>query len=169
MIHWYVVHTQPQVEARALWHLQRQGFECFLPRIRKLVRHARKVEAKLIPLFPRYLFVHFHLDAVRWRAINGTRGVVHLLANGHSPLPVPQGVVETLRRQCDEHDAVPLAALGIFTKGRKVRIKSGAFVGQVGEVVEISSQGYCDRVQLLLSFLGVQTSLQLPSYAIEAA
>jgi transcriptional antiterminator RfaH len=168
MMRWYVVHTQPQAETRALWHLRRQGFECFLPRIRKLVRHARKVEPRLVALFPRYLFVRLRLDAVRWRAINGTRGVVNLLANGDSPLPVPHGAVETLHRQCDAEDAVPPSALGLFTKGLKVRIMSGAFIGQVCEVVEAPSQG-CDRVQLLLNFLGVQTNLYLPPHAIEAA
>jgi transcriptional antiterminator RfaH len=165
---WYVVHTQPQAETRALWHLRNQGFDCFLPRIRKLVRHARKVEAKLAPLFPRYLFVQFGLNAVRWRSINNTRGVINLLANGDSPLAVREGVVEELIKQCDRQSAVPLAALGIFAKGVKVRIKAGAFAGQVGEVIEVCSQ-CCDRVQLLLNFMGVQTSLQLPSYAIEAA
>ena len=33
MTRWYVVHTQPQAEAKALWHLENQGFDCFLPRI----------------------------------------------------------------------------------------------------------------------------------------
>ena len=168
MMRWYVVHTQPQAETRALWHLRRQGFECFMPRIRKLVRHARKVEARLAPLFPRYLFVHLRLDAVRWRSINGTRGVVTLLANGDTPLPVADGTVETLYRQCDAQDAVPLSTLGLFTKGLKVRIVGGAFAGQVCEVAEAPSQD-CERVRLLLNFLGVQTSLHLPSYVIEAA
>jgi transcriptional antiterminator RfaH len=168
MMHWYVVHTQPRAEARALWHLQNQGFQCFLPRVRRLSRHARKVELALAPLFPRYLFVCFELDATRWRAINGTRGVVSLLARDRRPLPVPTGVVEDLLVQCDEQGVAPLAALSVFTKGLKVRIKNGPFIGQTGEVAETFAQGR-DWVQVLLNLLGVQASLQLPSYAIEAA
>jgi transcriptional antiterminator RfaH len=168
MTRWYVVHTQPQAEARALWHLENQSFYCFLPRVVQLRRHARQVKPVLVPLFPRYLFARFDLDMTRWRAINGTRGVVSLLANGPCPLPVPQGVIEALLEMCDRRDVTPLAAMGVFTKGLKVRIKSGVFTGQTGEITEILPQGD-DRVHVLLTLLGVQTGLRLPSYAIEAA
>jgi transcriptional antiterminator RfaH len=168
MTRWYVVHTQPRAEARALWHLETQGFNCFLPRVVELRRHARQVNPVLAPLFPRYLFVRFDLDMTRWRAINGTRGVISLLANGPSPLPVPHGVIEALLARCDRRGAAPLAALGVFTKGLKVRIKSGAFKGQTGEIAEILPRG-SDRVHVLLTLLGAQSELRLPAYAIEAA
>jgi transcriptional antiterminator RfaH len=167
MTHWYVVHTQPQAEARALWHLENQGFHCFLPRVVGFRRHARQVKTVLAPLFPRYLFARFDLDITRWRAINGTRGVVSLLANGPHPLPVPHGAVEELLTKCDRRGAVPLAAMGVFTTGLKVRIKSGVFTGQTGKITEILPQGN-DRVHVLLTLLGAETDLRLPSYAIEA-
>jgi transcriptional antiterminator RfaH len=168
MRRWYVVHTQPKAEARALWHLENQGFDGFLPRVAQLRRHARQIKPVLVPLFPRYLFVRFDLDATRWRVINGTRGVVSLLANGPCPLPIPEGAVEELLTKCDQRGAVPLTAIGIFTKGLKVRIKSGTFSGQTGEITEVIPQGH-DRVQVLLTFLGIEIGVQLPSYAIEAA
>jgi transcription elongation factor/antiterminator RfaH len=168
MTRWYVVHTQPQAEARALWHLENQGFCCFLPRVVELKRHARQVRPVLAPLFPRYLFIRFDVDVTRWRAINGTRGVVSLLANGPCPLPVPAGVVESLLTKCDRRGAAPLTAMGVFTEGVRVRIKSGAFSGQTGEITKVLAQGG-DRVHVLLTLLGVQTDLRLPSYAIEAA
>ncbi len=167
MTRWYVVHTQSQSEARALWHLENQDFHCFLPRVVELRRHARQARPMLVPLFPRYLFARFDLDVTRWRAINGTRGVVSLLANGPCPLPVPHGAIEALLTQCDRRGAVPLAAMGVFAKGLKVRIKSGAFTGQTGELTEILRGG--DRVHVLLTLLGAETDLRLPSYAIEAA
>ena len=86
MIRWYVVHTQPQAEEKACWHLATQGFECFLPRVVGIKRHARRVQPVLAPLFPRYLFACFDLDATRWRAINGTRGVV-AVSYTHLTLP----------------------------------------------------------------------------------
>lgn len=163
---WFVVYTQPQAETRALQHLERQGFHCFLPRIRRLRRHARKVEPVTAPLFPRYLFVHLELGTRCWRAINGTRGVVGLLSDGSRPLPVPRGVVEDLLRGCDEGAVVPAAALAGLTKHSKIRITSGPFAGQLAEVADIVRR---DWVEVLLNILGVPTSLALPSYAIEAA
>jgi transcriptional antiterminator RfaH len=166
MTRWYVVHTLPQSEARALWHLESQGFRCFLPRFHKIRRHARKSELVLAPLFPRYLFSELDLSATAWRAINGTRGVISLLANGPDPIPVRQGVVEALLAQCDQGGAVPLSTIGLFTEGAKIRITSGPFTGQVGNVAEIPAR---DRVLVLLNFLGAPARIQLPSYAIEAA
>jgi transcription antitermination factor NusG len=79
---------------------------------------------------------------------------------------VRQGVIEALIEQCDETGAVPLTALGLFSQGIKVRITSGPFTGQIGEVDRISAG---DRVMVLLNFMGVQTSLPLPPFAVEAA
>jgi len=168
MTRWYVVHTQSQAEERARWHLANQGFECFLPRVMGIRRHARRVQSVLAPLFPRYLFAHFDLDATRWRAINGTRGVVGLLTDGARPLAVPAGAVESLLVKSDSHGTVPLVAMGVFTKGHNVRIKSGTFAGQTGLITEILP-GVRDRVRILLMLLGAETELQVPSYAIEAA
>lgn len=166
MKRWYVVHTQTRAEERAQWHLRNQGFECFVPRCLKTRRHARKTDTVLEPLFPRYLFAHFDADASRWLAINGSRGVVALLTDGNRPVPIPEGVIEELRSHSDEAGVTPLSALGMFWKGRKVRVKSGPFQGQIGEVADALTKGR-DRVQILLSMLGVETSMQIPSYALE--
>ena len=76
---WYVVQSHPHAELRAVAHLQRQGFETYLPRYRKRRRHARRIETVEAPLFPRYLFVSIDLATQRWRAIHSTIGVSHLV------------------------------------------------------------------------------------------
>lgn len=166
MKRWYVVYTQPKKEERALWHLRNQGFECFLPRYRKLRRHARRMDSTLEPLFHRYLFARFDAATVAWRTINGTRGVVGLLASETCPKPVPDGVVETLQDRTDQDGATPLTALGVLTRGLKVRVLSGPFADQRGVVTAVP-QGIHDRVQILLTLLGVPTHLSVPDYAIE--
>jgi hypothetical protein len=40
---WYAVYTRPHAEARALEHLQRQGYHAYLPRYRTRVSHARRL------------------------------------------------------------------------------------------------------------------------------
>ena len=168
MERWYVVHTQARAEDRAQWHLRNQGFDCFVPRCRKVRRHARKTDTVLEPLFPRYMFARFDMDASRWLAINSSRGVVSLLGDGKRPLPISDDFVEKLMADTDEQGATPLTALGVFWKGRKVRIKTGPFAGQMGEVAEVLAKGR-DRVHVLLSMLGHQTGMQLPTYALETA
>ena len=56
-ITWCVARTQLLKELVAKQHLTEQGYEVYLPRFKKICRHARKVEEKLVPLFPRYVFV----------------------------------------------------------------------------------------------------------------
>jgi transcriptional antiterminator RfaH len=168
MDRWYVVYTQPRSEERALWHLTTQGFRCFLPKFTRLRSHARRKSMILEPLFPRYLFARFDCDMTRWRSINGSRGVVQLLTQGPDPIPVPHGVIEKLVAETDDGGATSLSALGVFWKGRKVRINDGAFAGQVAEIEDLSTNGSL-RVKLLLSLLGRTTSVELSACVLEPA
>jgi transcription antitermination factor NusG len=58
--------------------------------------------------------------------------------------------------------------MSVFVRGLKVRITSGAFSGQTAKVKEIYAE-VRDRVHALLTLLGAEVKLQLPSYATEAA
>lgn len=130
-ITWCVAHTQPLKEVTAQQHLLDQGFEAYMPRFKKTVRHARKVEEKLVPLFPRYIFVGMDLSPARWRSVNGTRGVSHLLmTNDLNPAKVPTRIVDELRAKEIGNGIVPVASLVNFVKGEKVRIVEGAFTDQ---------------------------------------
>jgi transcriptional antiterminator RfaH len=154
---WYVVHTQPACEERAAMHLATQGYRVFCPRFRKTVRHARKCTSKLAALFPGYLFVMLDPSHDRWRAINGTRGVIRLLTLGDAPQPTPAGVVEDLQAQTDDHGALVLApALSV---GQRVRIAEGPLADLVGTLQRLDG---ADRVRVLLDLLGrsVPASLQ---------
>ena len=167
MKRWYVIHTQARREDQALWHLRNQGFECFLPRLRRRRTHARKARTVMEPLFPRYLFAFFDSATAKWRAINGSRGVVNLLTDGARPVPVPEGVVEKLLGNADAEGVTSFAALAGLWKGRKVRICDGSFAGQIAQVETVAPSNA--RVGLLLSLLGRATRLQVFAYAIEPA
>ena len=163
---WYVVYTQPRGEDHAMKHLVHQGFRCFLPRLRKIRRHARRIDAVLEPLFPRYLFIDMDIEATTWRPINGTRGVIGLVTSGNRPSTAPAGVVEKLMADADADGVIPLTTLGFLAPGASVTVKSGAFKGQTGILQSILLHGQ-DRVKVLLNLLGARASLQLPSYAVE--
>ena len=166
MQRWHVVHTQPRAEEKALWHLCNQGFRCFLPKLRKVRRHARRENIVVEPLFPRYLFTSFDSAITRWSPINGSRGVVGIITNGSAPIPVPVGIVEGLQTAADRDGVTPLGVLARLSKGCKVRITAGAFGGQIAEIEALPMSGG-DRVRLLLSLLGRAISIELPAYAIE--
>lgn len=153
MTRWYVVHTKPRAEEKAVSHLQNQAFNCFMPR-----SHARKASPVWAPLFPHYLFVRSELEIARWRAINGTRAVVGLLTNGKLPLLLPTGVVEALLTKSDQQCIVPLTAMGVFVKGLKARIRGSAFAAQTARINEIFAEER-DRVRVLLTLLGAEAQM----------
>lgn len=163
---WYAVYTKPRGEEQALSHLQAQGFRCFLPRLRKTRTHARRRDVVLEPLFPRYLFTSFDLAVTRWRAINGSRGVVQVLTQNDVPLSVPKGIVETILHEVDEHGVTNILTVLGLAAGSKVRINSGPFEGKLAEVRSAPTKG-SDRVALLLEILGKDASLQLPAHLVE--
>ena len=93
---WFVARAHPNRENSAQFNLDRLGFRNFAPRIRSTVRHARRVQDALRPLFPCYVFVVIDLSKHRWRSVNGTFGVASLIMGAEQPKPVPPGVVEGL-------------------------------------------------------------------------
>lgn len=167
MITWCVAHTQPSKELLAKQHLQEQGYEVYLPQFKKTRRHARKVEEVLAPLFPRYIFVGMDLSTARWRSINGTRGVSHLLMGDElNPAKISPQIIEDLKAQELGCGVVPILSLETFIKGDKVRVLEGVFKDHEATFETLDDKS---RVKLLLNFLGRQTEITLPPYAVEAA
>ena len=93
---WFVARVHPNRENSAQFNLDRLGFRSFAPRVRRTVRHARKLRNVLAPLFPGYVFLILDLSRDRWRAVNSTFGVASLIMGAEQPMPVPRGVVEAL-------------------------------------------------------------------------
>lgn len=155
-VRWYVVYTEEREEMTARKHLQKLGFECFLPRYRKLRRHARKIEPVFSPLFPRYLFVAFDARVDRWRQINVTRGVARLITSGEVPLPISAGELERLRVKCGTTELLPEDPAAVLKPGQRVIITSGCFADQVAQY-EGTDEG---RVILLLDLLGQRVKLR---------
>jgi transcriptional antiterminator RfaH len=166
MITWYAAYTQPHAEARALEHLERQGYSTYLPRYRRLVRHARKRAAVLRPLFPRYLFVGLDRLSQRWRPIRSTVGVVGLVTSGDEPVPVAPEIVETLRRREGEGAFDLLSPAQRLRAGDAVRVTQGPFEDLIGRLLGMADQ---ERVYVLLELLGRTVRAELPAMAVEAA
>ena len=148
---WYAVQCQPNRERYAAMQLRGQGFRLFLPLRPKTWRHARRMETRLVPFFPGYLFIALDLDREPWRSVNGTFGVQRLVApgSGGPPIPLPEGFVEALFSQADERGC--LRPGGLLRVGQAVRILAGPLGERTGELIEVSEAG---RLRLLIDFLG---------------
>ena len=157
---WFAVQSQPRREEGAQMLLNNQGYRTFLPRIKATRSHARKIENILAPFFPRYLFIILNMQRDQWRSVNGTFGVSRLVMQGERPLPVPNGILEPMIACADERGLMHFDAGHKLHVGQRVEIMTGPLARQIGEIERLDG---CDRVELLLEFMGQATRVKVSS------
>ena len=152
---WYLLHCKPREDARALEHLERQGYNCYLPTlVLEQLRHGRKVERRE-SLFPRYLFIRLDEINSNWYPIRSTRGVSQIVRFNAQPVPVKDEIVELIRARLAQKPArVPY-----LQPGERVRITEGAFSDV--EAIFVSSDGD-ERVVLLMNILHREQRVRFP-------
>jgi transcriptional antiterminator RfaH len=151
MQRWYLIHTKPSSELVAETNLQRQGYEIYLPRlIQSSFRGSR--QERVVPLFPRYLFLRLSEGLQSLGPIRSSVGVAGVVRFGSSYAVVADGVLNSLRARGEQGSGFHrLAVRPPLRFGTRVRVTSGLFDGLEG-VFERESGA--DRVVLLLKLLG---------------
>jgi transcriptional antiterminator RfaH len=163
---WCVVQTHVHSEAKAAAHLLRQGYDIYLPRYLKRRRHARRVENVPAPLFPRYLFVGLDLETARWRSIQSTQGVSHLICNSNEPALMPLSVIADLRKREDDNGLIRLDPPPLYAPGDKIRVVDGVFGDSFGLFEGMADR---DRIAILLDLLGRKVRVVLDRESVAAA
>jgi len=162
---WYVVHTHPREELKALGHLRRQNYEAYLPRYAKKIRHARRVERVMRPFFPRYLFVSLNLAMQDWCPIRFTLGVCDVVCFGGRPTPLPTGVIEELQCYEDAEGCVGFKRQNTIKTGDEVVMLSGPFARLFGLCEFVADN---ERVSILLDLLGRKVRVMVEAEAVAA-
>jgi transcription antitermination factor NusG len=181
---WYCVRTQWGQDIRADIAIRQSGFQVFAPTLWKPPSPARRSlngamrparEARIIPLFSRYLFARFNLAEPGWQAIRGLPGVEAILSSTpESPTPVPEPALEAVRSLCAPNGCVyppgwefgrvapvqrPLEA------GCHLRVLYGPLADHVG----ICQMSDGRRVELLLEILGRTVRTRINQCDVEVA
>lgn len=157
-MHWYLVHTKPKQETCALENLRRQGYACYLPRIRSEKLRQGVVVVVDQPLFPRYLFIRLGQggSSPSWAPIRSTRGVSRLVSFGLKPAKVPDPLVEALRAQETSMLSEPVR---FFKQGDPVRLTGAPFAG-IEAVYQMADGDR--RVVVLLEILSKPVAVRVP-------
>lgn len=153
---WYAATVYPGKEHVAERHLRIQGFEPFVPRCEKTVRHARRLETRSAAYFPGYMFIALDLGLQRWRSVNGTFGVRSLVTQGDRPLPVPSGLVERFIALTGEDGLLDFSA-GLAA-GASVRILSGPLADTIGRLDRLDPAG---RARVLVAIMNGEIPVDL--------
>jgi transcriptional antiterminator RfaH len=158
---WIVVNTQPHREQIALENLARQAFNTYCPMMRTRVRHARRTQEVLRPLFPGYLFVSVNADLQRWRPILSTYGVRTLVCCGNRPSFLDNGFVEGL--QARAIDGAIVRPESPYEPGQRVKMAGGAFDGLIATILEMDEK---DRLVVLMDLLNRPTKVRVGAHCV---
>ncbi len=161
---WLCVRTQLKREHIAAGQLGRLAeVEVFCPRIR-FQRNTKRGKVWFEEaLFPGYLFARFDIPAML-RAVSGTYGVQGLVRFAGECAPVPDLVVDSLRREAPGVIVIREPAL---KPGDTAMMAEGAMRGLRAVVTQVLPGG--ERVKILMELMGTSVEAEVPVEALEPA
>lgn len=159
---WYVVHTKVRQEQTACENLARQGFAVYLPRIKVLRRVRGLQQARLEPLFPRYIFFQPRSAAQSIGPVRSTLGVTNIVRFGQEPAVMRSVVLRDIRDFETRQNEAPDEEVSPFQPGGKVRIAAGPLNGLEGLVSDVSQE----RVIVLMQLLGEDTRVSVSHHQL---
>ena len=155
---WFVVRTKARQELRAIHHLEEQGFNVHCPQIPKYNR-LKEVVGKQV-LFPGYCFVQSgELSIASIRSTPGVIGLVSFSSQG-TPATLVPAALEAIHGV----EAFYSEKVSGLKPGGAVRLIEGPFKGFKG----LYSKRSKDRVEVLLTLLGQQQRILVPSSQVIA-
>jgi transcriptional antiterminator RfaH len=123
---WYVIHTRPRQEERALENLTRQGYVAWMPWLEVEKLRGGKITRVVEPMFSRYLFIQLDQVTTNWGPIRSTLGVSKLVTFGNQAASISDEFIQTLQ-------SVPLKdSRHILKPGDQVEITQGPLKGIKG-------------------------------------
>lgn len=119
------------------------GVRCYVPTYTREVRHARRCESRLMPLYGRYVFAWFPIEEMR--LVLKTRGVHSVLRRAGNDLPavVSDAVIDTIKCTTNVDE---------FLLNDKLQVIAGRWKGLNG----LFGKREADRITVLFSILGQQ-------------
>ena len=130
---WYAAYTKSRTEKKVLARLTDNGFEAYLPILRKRHQWSDRLKWVEEPLIRSYIFIRAN-EKEYYDAIN-TPGLVCYVTFEGKAAPIPDRQIDTLKMLLDEGAEMEVSNER-FAPGQKIIVISGTLVGMQGEMVE---------------------------------
>jgi transcription antitermination factor NusG len=147
---WFAIHVWTGREHLTAKQLQMRGYEVFLPVYQERRRWADRVKTVEKALFAGYVFCRMSGTVIG--KILTTPGVIHIVSDGHHPLPIPAAEIAGIQRVVSA--GVPLEPWTHLQVGDRVRIAFGPLEGTEGMVLRMKN-----RQRLVLSITALQRAV----------
>ncbi len=151
---WYALYVHARKESFVASQLQGNGLECFLPTYKSVRKWSDRVKEVDQPLFPSYLFCRF--DYQDRRAVVMTSGVLQIVGNGRTALPVADDEISAIQKAISSgtsHQPWPYIEVG-----ERVRVARGTLSGLEGILINLKGN---HRVVLSVSLLQRSVALEV--------
>jgi len=164
MVRWLLIFTKVSSERVAEFNLVRRGDKVYCPRlIRPALLRGRRVD-RVVPLFPRYLFLQC-VEGQSLSPVRSTTGVASIVCCGSTYSLVSDGIVEGLMRRADPVSGLHRLSAKRYPKGARVKVIAGAFEGLEGIFEREAAE---ERVVILLTLLGKETPVRISEQFVTA-
>ncbi len=154
--HWYAVYTKSRREKEVERDLLEDGYEAYLPTVRKLRQWSDRKKWVEMPLFSGYCFVKVsHLEYFK---VLQHPGIVKYVSFGGKASPVPDRQIEAVKRIMGENLDFEVTT-DRFKKGQVVEIDVGPMSGCQGEIVQISGK---KKILIRVGDIGYSLVVKVP-------
>ena len=153
--HWFALYTKPHKEHMVRDFLSAQKVQVYLPEIAVKTRRRGRRETR--PFFPHYLFARPDPQDDMIANLRWTPGLRCIVSMGERPVPVPDEVVQEIRRRLAT--IAQVEPEGPFREGDVVHVMRGPFEG-LDAVFDrrLSAQG---RVRVFLQWMSRWVAAEL--------
>lgn len=153
---WLVAKIKPHSYDLAIRNLERQGFETFLPKMKKTIKKGKEFINTYAPVFPGYIFVGVCKQNSNWFKINSTYGVVKVLFFNEKESQISNEIILALKNKYETN--INKKSKNDLKEGDDIKFESGPFVNLIARVEEVDEQ---DRIFLVLEAMGGHRKLKL--------
>ena len=171
---WYAVHTYSGYENKVKKNLEKrvesmnmteQIFRVVIPEEEETQVKDGKAKKQLKKTFPGYVLVELVMTDESWYVVRNTPGVTGFVGSagaGSKPNPLLPEEMRFILKQMGLKEKTIDVELEV---GEQVRIKSGPFANQVGEVQEIEPDKF--KLTVLVDMFGRETPVEVEFDQIE--
>jgi transcriptional antiterminator RfaH len=161
MKQWYTLYTKPKAEYQVATALRERGIQTYLPETEAPKAHQGRERR---PFFPCYLFVKLDFETAGLSHVQWTPGLRRIVAFGDRPVPLPEEVINLIRRRLDGTNGNGRPGHD-FKPGDTLRITDGPFQGMLAIFDRPTTPA--ERVQVLLNILGRANRARIPATDLE--
>lgn len=149
---WGLVRTPVGREKFARMNIEQRGNKTFIPRF-----HDANISAKLLPLFPGYVFVL--IEDKRWLHLQYSPGVIDVVKNQGTIARVQDFAINQMLREQGEDGYIELAPERWKPElGGTIKIQEGVFKNHLARYIGLAPD---QRIRAVLDFMGKEVEVRL--------